>query len=281
MSFPINVADLDPWAIYVEDASWPAVSGYRFIVDAAADMAWIKFGITPRDIALDDEHPALRNEIAGAFAKLLMRGSLVASARPVGGGRILPIAEAEWTNDVAVEAVATGLIRRRHRSSRTHPHTVFIGAAEAAMMGRVYEVTAMLYPREDSGTPEELGGIVLGNLSAIAGNKVALAPERSARRVLELLLPSLKLSLDHDDEQKLVAAVAVWLVDQFARDEREGLRQVRADFRDDALEQFSPFMTKRLFEKVWARATATTVEKARPHANRSLPGRRVGTRRTG
>lgn len=234
MSTPTDIAALAPWEVYIEDVSWPAVAGHRFIVEAAADMAWVKFGITPRDMALDHDHPALRNEIAGAFSELLRRGSLVAWAQPLGGGRLLPVSEAEWTPGLATAAVATGVMSRRHRSVRRHPHAVFLGAGEMDMMARVYAITNMLVPREDQGTPEELGGIVLGNLSAIAGNKAALAPEGSARRVLELLLPSLHPALDPDDQDRLVAAVIPWLVGRFERDRRERLGLVRKDFCEEA-----------------------------------------------
>lgn len=273
MPTPTDISALEPWEVYIEDASWPAATDHRFIVAAAAEMGWIKFEMTPRDIGLDHEFPARRNEIAAAMAELLMRGSLVASVRPFGGGRLLPLSEAEWTPESATAAIATGFVRRRHRSQRSHPHHVFIGVAETTMMARVYTVTDMLVPREDQGTPEELAGIVLANLSAIAGNKVALAPEGSARRVLELVLPSLKPKLDDDDQEKLIAAAATWLIRRLNDDLKQGSGLLRDDFRDEALEQFGPFMTPRIFEKLWRRVILSN---KKTHGGRSDPGRRSG-----
>ncbi len=269
-----DIAQLRPWEIYVEDACWPSITGMRFIVAAAAEIAWIKFGINPRDIAFDDDAAALRDEVSASIGDLLMRGSLIASARPVGGGRIVPVAEAEWTPDLANAAVSTGVMPRRHRSRKSHPHHVMIGSGEAALMTRVYSITNMLAPREDQGGVEELGSIILGNLSAIAGNKVALAPEGSARRVIELLMPSIKPSLGADDQDKLVAAVSRWLVNRFEQDARDATGMRRDDFRDETVERFSPFVTKRLFEKVWANAVAMKIGSVSPHRCRSNPGRR-------
>lgn len=248
-------------------------------------MMWVKFKKDQRDIALEPGTAPFRDETAGAFAELMMKGSLVAAAQPVGGGRLLPIAEREWTPETACAAVATGTVPRRHGSRRDHPHWVFVGTAEAALMARVYAVTDMMYPREEQGTAEELGAIVLGNLSAIAGNKAAMAPEGSARRVLELLLPSLEPTLNAQDQGKLVAAVVPWLTGRFKQDEKAGLGLVRKDFQDEAIGQFGPFMTMRIFEKVWAEALAVEEKKDpkdpaagthQPHRHRASPGRRTG-----
>lgn len=273
MGEPIDVGTLDPWEIYVENATWPAAVGQRFIVDLAATLMERRYEVTALDLHLSPDFcSTFRDIVVADIAQALMSGGVVASAMPVGGGALLPIGSAEWTNAVVRTAVATGTMQRRYRSRRLHPHWVFVGKTEAALMERVHAIADMIAPTEERGPAEELGEIVLANLSAIAGNKLALDPEGSAQRVLKLLMPSLHPTLNIDDTNKFVAAVVPWLIGRFNED-KDG-NMVKKDFQDEAIAEFGPFMTKRIFEKVWEKALqfrASDDEKVATAANPTMP----------
>lgn len=279
---PVNIAALNPWQIYGESASWPIVAGHQFIIDVAARIMAVKFGLRPEDAA-DHDSSGYRNEVANRLTEFLMKGSLIASARALEGGPLLPVADAEWTCDLAFAAVSTGIVPRRRGKARRHPHHVFVGGKEAELLAQVYGATDLLHQPEEAGPTESLGGIVLDSLSVIARNRAALAPRGSAEAVVELLLPGSNFTLSPNDRDKLIAAAVPWLVKRFERDP-DHLRR-REHFEEEALKAFSPYMTGRVFEKVWAKAAARPMSPAEPrtstHQERSRGGRRSERRAPG
>lgn len=251
MGIPVDIANLPKWEVYDHPASWPGSPDALFIVAAATRILNAKFGMEAADIATDPDSEGYRNEIAGSIAGLLTSGSLIATSRRVGGSRQQPIAPTEWTPLTAHRAVATGLVLRNHGRSRDLPHWVFVGARETTILETLYRATDMLHPPEDVGPTEHLGETVLAAVSAMARNPATIAADDFSSAAVRLLQPHSVWTLHPDDRDAFVAAAAPWLVEMFG--DPDTRKYDYNDFENAAIEHFAPFMTGRLFEKVWLR----------------------------
>ncbi len=247
---PEDVTRKPDWDIYYDDASWPCAAGKTFIVRAAEAAAYNRFGLRGHDIADNEEPSSLRDVVARDFAELLMRGSLVAEAQPLDDERMVTVPAAEWTPTSAFDAVRRGYVLRRAGNRKRQPHWVFIGRREADLLDMVYGWSDMMIPPEDWDATHDLASTILGSLSAIARNPAAIAPQHSSQGVLRLLLPESDYALHRNDRTRLVEAMIPWLIAQFEAD--AGNRRTQDDFAAQAIAELAPYVTKRIFDEVWA-----------------------------
>lgn len=263
-----GLSDLPPWQIYLHDAAWPSAPGLTSIVSAVADALYARHGIMHVDIP-DPDTGGYRGDIAALLSGLVLDGAIVLLTQPFAGGAPAALDEIDLTPDLVAHAIANGWVERAHAPAQPTRSWVFVGRIEADLLTAILEV--------DSGTGDadalltRLRGLVLPQLSLLAGRGPRLPEQGSAERILAWLLPSLKPSLGDADRDRLANAVAPWLVERFDAD--EGRTRTREDFQKEAAAAFAPLMTKRIFERVWSAATAIRTDR-KVAGRRFAPGAR-------
>lgn len=256
------LAELDPWQVYLHQPSWPSAPDLRFIIDAVSDALWSRYEIPHVDVAEDDT-TGYRNDVAIRFLRLILDGSLTLFGMRFEGGEPFALTELDLTPDAVQHAISTGWLERREERGRSPRLWAFVGRREADLLAAMLAVEAGTGDRD--AMLDRLIGVATANLSAVSGNGRRLPDQGSAERVLALLLPSLRPALGDADRDRLVTAVVPWLERSFEADPQH--RRTRDEFRDEAIRAFAPYMTKRIFERVWAKVVGS-------HPKRSTAGPR-------
>ena len=269
---------LAPWQIYAMPRRWPDVPGMVFLPAAVAmfaealfDRGAEVFSEVAGDIDFDAVPPGVAGEVGGiaaCMADLLVSGAMTGHVQRLSGGEPVPIDRLEWTPERAREAVSRGLMSRRIEDGRTLPHWVHIGADEMELLLTIYGPGAHGDPAMDKAAMYDwLVDLVMGNLTAIARNEAPPTGDADARRLLAVLLPSTRPSLNSADRTKLVDGIAGWIRARLDRDPERKLTRKHVEAM--VLEDFGAHATGRLAGDAWSAATSEA-----PYDRWSRPGPR-------